>query len=404
MAFFADLSLQKRIGLLVLAGLVVGLGLFSWLGVQALKENTQRVLDQRLDIARIMANHLDGTLVHIIMHLQNVTGSYHELPTEAEFLRETGALREVMADSRISLSSVLVADEAGRVVIVEPQNSTIINTDISAYPEVSQTLRMGIPTVSNLINDDLMGKQMVLAASPIFDGNNRVIGALVGSIDIEQSSLDIFEQSIQVGSTGYTEIVDGNGLVMARTEPGFPLKASEMSDHPGRFAALIQEGKAAVRTCHRCHETPQELQRRRDVLAFAPLSSASWGVAIRQSEEEALAPTQQLERQLILLGIIVLLGALLLAWMIMQGIVKPIRVLTAAAMKVAGGDFKAAIPMKRRDEIGQLSQAFSIMTRELDASRDELVTRNEELSALNSLAATVSESLNLRDILEKATR
>jgi len=40
---------------LVLTGLVVGLGLFSWLGIQSVKENTAKVLDERLIIAKMMA-------------------------------------------------------------------------------------------------------------------------------------------------------------------------------------------------------------------------------------------------------------------------------------------------------------------------------------------------------------
>jgi signal transduction histidine kinase len=86
----------------------------------------------------------------------------------------------------------------------------------------------------------------------------------------------------------------------------------------------------------------------------------------------------------------------------LQGIVKPVRMLTSAAKKVASGDFKAAIPIRRRDEIGQLSAAFSSMTRELASSRDELMSRNEELLALNSIAATVSQSLNLKEVLANA--
>ncbi|MEK7353436.1 MAG: GAF domain-containing protein, partial [Chloroflexota bacterium] len=68
------------------------------------------------------------------------------------------------------------------------------------------------------------------------------------------------------------------------------------------------------------------------------------------------------------------------------------------------GDFKAVVPIQRRDEIGQLSTAFAIMTRELDKAQNELLSRNQELLALNSLAATVSQSLDLEEILAKATQ
>ncbi len=237
---------------------------------------------------------------------------------------------------------------------------------------------------------------MVLISAPISNEGGEIIGVLSSLIDIEQSGIGAFDPAITVGETGYTEIVDENGIVLARTSPGAPPEILEKSDHPGRFAELINQGKATVGTCHRCHETGEELQRRRDVLAFAPLSTASWGVAIRQSEEEALAPARQLETRFLLLGLTVLAGAFLLAGIMMRGIVNPIRMLTSATKKVAAGDFKAAIPVKRQDEIGELSTAFHTMTQELAKSRDELLLRSEYLSALNSIAVTVNQSLNHR--------
>ncbi|MDO8687844.1 MAG: hypothetical protein Q7K41_04570, partial [Dehalococcoidales bacterium] len=65
-------SLQKRIALLVLTVLLVGLGLFSLLGLQSVNESTRRILDERLTLAQVMANHLDETLKYVLVHLQGV--------------------------------------------------------------------------------------------------------------------------------------------------------------------------------------------------------------------------------------------------------------------------------------------------------------------------------------------
>ncbi len=125
-------------------------------------------------------------------------------------------------------------------------------------------------------------------------------------------------------------------------------------------------------------------------------------MAIRQSEEEALAPAQQLERRFLFLGVTVLASTFLLLWIVMQGVVRPIKTLTEATKRVATADFKVVVPLKRRDEIGELSAAFHSMTQELARSRDELTTRNEELSAINSIATTVGQSLKLEDVLGNA--
>jgi signal transduction histidine kinase len=380
----------------------MGLGLFSWVGVKSLKESTETVLGERLIMARIMANHLDESLTHVLEHLQNVADATGGLPAEEQFGQVADTLRQTLAESGISVRNIILTDSEGKVLQVEPQDSRIIGMDLSMYPKVKQVPATGRPNVSNLVSNPLMEVPVVFITAPILNDEGKIIGLLTSSIDIDRSSNDAFRPTVTVGETGYMEIVDGNGNVLARSEPGSPPEAFERSDHPGKFAILISEGQATVGTCHRCHGAVEEPERRRDVLAFAPLSTASWGVAIRQSEEEALAPAQQLEGRLVLLAMIVLVSIFLLVWAMMQGIVNPIRMLTLAVKRVATGDFKAAVPAERRDEIGQLNTAFYTMTRELARSRDELVSRNEELSALTSIAADVSQSLNLEDVLVNA--
>ncbi len=403
MISLSNLALQKKISLLVLVGLVVGLGLFSWLGIQSLRESTDRVLAERLTIARIMADHLDETLTHTLTHLQSAAGLIDRLPPGEGFHRATDSLRQMFAESGIHINGIILADKSGGIVRVEPEDTTLTGPDMFRDAEIKRALGAGRPVISNLVASQQIEMPTILAAAPVYDGDGDIIGVLAASIDVERSGLGSFGRNIEIGDTGYTEVVDGNGLVLARSMPGSPPVAFERSDHPGRFAELIDEGQASVRTCHRCHEAEgQEVERRRDVLAFAPLSSATWGVAIRQAEEEALAPTRQLERRFLFLGAAVLVGALLLAWVMMRGIIRPVRLLTAAAQKVAAGNFKAAVPINRRDEIGQLSDAFSTMTEELSISRDELMSRNEALSALNTISATVSQSLNLKQVLTTA--
>ncbi|MEK7353430.1 MAG: GAF domain-containing protein, partial [Chloroflexota bacterium] len=281
-------------------------------------------------------------------------------------------------------------------------NPDLIGADWSQLPEVKRALETGRSAISNQLTEPQTNQQITLAVVPVLNTNGQIKGLLAALIDIEKSSVGTISQMVQAGNTGYVEIVDGNGLVIARTEPGVPLKLLEKSDHPGRFSDLIKEGKAVVRTCHRCHEVNQEIQRRRDIIAFAPLSSVPWGVGIRQSEDEALAPTRQLEMRLLLLGVVLLMGALLIVWFLTQGVVKPLKVLKAAAQKVAMGDFEAAVPLRRGDEIGQLSLSFYTMTQELAKSRNLLLSRNKELTALNSISVAVSQSLDLKHLSETA--
>jgi signal transduction histidine kinase len=402
MAFFSNLSLSKRIVMIVLVGLAVGLGLFSWLGIQASRRSTQRILDERLVISRIIAAYLDESLNRVLLDSQREAQLAGPAPSTAQFAAAAAGIDQSVAEAGIASPMVFLVDSSGKVIQSQPEDSVLLGSDLGQTPEVKKALQNGVAAVSGLVTNENFSTPVEYVITPIQGtaGQNR--GAIICAIDIQDSNLGVLEKTSAVGKTAYAEIVDENGIVIARTKPGIPPAANEKSDHPEHFASLIARGEPMVGTCHRCHESSGTVQRRADVLAFAPLSSASWGVALRQAQEEALAPTSQLEKQLLLLGLIVLCGTLLILWVLTQGIISPIKMLTAAAKRVAAGDFRSPISLTRQDEIGQLGSAFNSMTRELTRSRDELLARNDELSALNSLAASVSQSLDLKQLLDRA--
>lgn len=393
MALFGRLTLRKRIALFALTVLMTGLGLFSWLGLQSVNDSTERTLDERLTIARIAASQIDETLTRVLVQLQTIADLGEGIRTEEKFFSAASPLYELFAKTGIYAKNIFLIDKDGKVLMVEPKDPRIVGFDMSTYAEVSKTLGAGVSTVSGLVSSPLMEAPVVLISVPVFNGEGKNIGALTCSIDVAQSMTGAFSQNLVVGKTGYTEIVDGNGVVLARTSPGSPPKVFESSDHPGRFAELISQGKATVRTCHRCHGSEGDIQRREDILAFAPLSVASWGVAIRQSEEEALAPTWQLERSLLLFGIVLVVCTILLVLAMMRGIVEPIRMLTSAAKKVAAGNFDASIPIQRTDEIGQLSTAFQTMRQEIAKSRDEMMLRYREAKEKEELRGELLNSV-----------
>ncbi|MBI2854998.1 MAG: GAF domain-containing protein [Chloroflexi bacterium] len=398
MKSLSDLSLQKRVNLLVAVSMVVGLGLFSWLGVQSLNESTARALDERLTVARIVASHMDETLDHVLVHVGEAAPGI----SSDGFELRAKALSATLMQLGISIEGIYLFDGEGKVQRTAPPLAGTSNPSFSGQADIRDLLNKGVPAISPLVSAPLTGTPVAFAVVPILGDDGKAVSALGVAMDVNGSGISGFIKPITLDNTGYTEIVDTHGIVLARTTPGRPPDPFERSDHPGRFAQLMVEGKATVRTCHRCHGPEDQPQRRRDVLAFAPLSVAPWGVAIRQSEEETFAITQQLKRRLLILGAMSVVTVFLMVWIVTQGVVRPIKMLTAASARVAAGDFSAVVPLRRKDEIGKLSTAFAAMTRDLTQARDEIWTRNQELIALNSIAATVSQTLRLEDVLEKA--
>lgn len=397
MKSLSDLTLQKRVNLLVAVGMVVGLGLFSTLGLQSVNESTTRTLEERLSVARIIASRMDETLNHILVHTVEVA-SYI---TFDDFDQRSRELSNTLMRTGYHIEGVYLMDIQGNVLRTYPSSNANPPTGGDKVA-IGATLADGKPGISPLVVAPFSGLPVAFAVAPL-PGSSAGPTAMLGvAMDIGKSDIGGFISPLPLGNTGYTEIVDKHGVVITRTTPGRAPDPFEVSDHPGRLAMLMEEGRATVRTCHRCHGPESQPQRRRDVLAFAPLSAAPWGVAIRQSEDEAFAITHQLQRRLLILGAMSVVGVFLIVWVVTQGVVQPIKMLTAASTRVAAGDFKAITPLRRKDEIGQLSAALTSMTRDLARTRDDLWSRNQELTALNSIAATVSQTLRLEDVLDKA--
>src|SRR6202171_2028544 len=68
-----------------------------------------------------------------------------------------------------------------------------------------------------------------------------------------------------------------------------------------------------------------------------------------------------------------------------QVFVRPIRRLEAGAQKISGGNYDVAIPVESRDEIGDLTQAFNEMTRNLGIKEDLLNEQRRENDRLLSM-------------------
>ena len=87
-------------------------------------------------------------------------------------------------------------------------------------------------------------------------------------------------------------------------------------------------------------------------------------------------------------------------------ITRPITELTSAAQKVAGGNFDQTINACTGDELEELAEQFNRMAAQLQESYRDLerkvADRTQELAALNAIATSTNESLDLDQTLNRA--
>ena len=84
--------------------------------------------------------------------------------------------------------------------------------------------------------------------------------------------------------------------------------------------------------------------------------------------------------------------ALLFGAVVARRITGPLRELADGAVAVAAGSLDASVPVRTRDEVGELAATFNSMTRDLAGARDELV-RAERVAAWREIAQRIAHEI-----------
>lgn len=92
----------------------------------------------------------------------------------------------------------------------------------------------------------------------------------------------------------------------------------------------------------------------------------------------------------------------LMAAALRRYVLKPIGELGKGMAEISTGNLDYQVQAASQDELGSLAQSFNIMRQQLKTLRVEMERRNQELSVLNEIALTTSQSLDLQRILDVA--
>ncbi|HEX9014505.1 MAG TPA: GAF domain-containing protein [Chloroflexota bacterium] len=401
------LSLGRRIALLVALGLSLVISLFGFLSLRGLQESSNRAVQERLVAAQLTSRHIDDFLT---LYLDVLSQNVDE---ETAGLRSTDAAARARVMDRLRhqrsgafAHAILLTDREGNVLWADNPGASMDASVSSEAGIAAEVLRRGGGTISNAYHDGL-GRVQVSLGVPVRGDDGTPAGALIEVLDLTDPLLSGFVQPVSLGSTGYAEIVDSNGLVLASSDPS---RLFLKSDHTDQFAAMISSGRPTVGGCHSCHEAGSN-QVQPDILAFAPLTVAPWGVAIRQSEGEALGPINEMRRLLLIAGAVSLLVAVWIAWLASRAVVWPIRSLTTASRRIASGDLDWSIDRRGPAEVGALAGAFDEMRARLKASLESLEKANstlesrveqrtKQLAALLEVSKLLTSTLDLRRLLD----
>jgi diguanylate cyclase (GGDEF)-like protein len=209
------------------------------------------------------------------------------------------------------------------------------------------------------------GKAFWVVVVPIYAP--QPVGLVAASIPVDDALIAHMQQlsALPRDVELATPSADGHYTVIARGSSHSELTASFSSSDrslPSRPTAVTIGG--------------------RDYLVLAqllrqPKGSGAVYAVLGYSVDDALRPYKPVWNAWLVLLAMALGAGLLVAWLVARGVSRPVEALAAAARRIAGGDYRDAPDVRRRDEIGELATAFRTMG---DAVRErELRIRHQAM-------------------------
>lgn len=281
------------------------------------------------------------------------------------------------------------------------------NYDATKRPWYRSAVQAGKPVWSEIYTFVYpVGSLGITANRPLYDNTGKLQGVLAA--DFMLVKISEFLQSLKIGRTGQTFIMERSGLIVASstTEPPFireqgskedkRLKASDSQVPLIRASTqYLVEHFGDLAKITNTQQLNFTLAGERQFLQVTPLrdnNGLDWLIVVVVPETDFLEKINANTRTTVLLIIVVaVIVALLVGTFISRWAVDPILNLNSAAKALAKGEWNQTVKLQREDEVGQLAQSFNFMSQQL---RDSFVALQQ--------AYTVAESA--RQTAEAASR
>lgn len=326
--------------------------------------------------------------------------------------RATASLKEFVVqtpDPKL-YHAILITNAHGALVAATGQPTRY---DLSTTPWWTRAFQNteGRAFVSGVETTSGTDAPVIVIALPIIK-NQRTIGVL--ALVERADSLLRGVASVRIGKTDHTMILTADGVVVFC--PIAPLQSHALS--PTYVAAVTANRKGWLATRADVHfpgrealtgHAPVELTQR---LGAENFGGRPWYVVTSQDPAESYAPIYTLLRWIGVAGVAGTLLFVLMGSLIARRIVRPIQTLREGADLIGQGNLNHRIVVSTGDEIEDLANQFNKMAHKLKLfyiGLEENVKektwkiehQNKELSILYAIAATLNQSLPIRDLLDQ---
>lgn len=343
----------------------------------------------------VMAKNISAQVQDVLIKAKQTIELLAQYPAikSMDVARQQEALTSVTQVTEL-IDGMIIVDLKGNILVLDksgPDVSHLIPD--SPYQQFVALVKKTGKVQFLKIYKSKTGDVAAAINAPIYHGG-KMAGVLSGGILLTKHDLGGIAR-IRIGRSGYAYIVDGQGHVVADPQTE---KLLENVSANTAVRELLDKREGVTEFINQ--EGVQVLA------AFAPIKETGWGVVVSQLTSESYALADQILYFIAGVFFLSLAGALAIGVFFARRVAKPVDSLVQGVKQVAEGRLDLRITASRRDEIGELAEAFNNMTVKLKSHMDETtrayaqvlqtqkqLAQSEKMAAIGQLTADLAHEI-----------
>ena len=381
--------------LIALASLVEGI-----LAIRtARKAVTEKVEAHLIDKASDIAEIIDGNVHSFFQFFEGVARTPILRDATLSYQQKTAYLvKEAAFNNKIHKMNI--CDMSG---IRYAENGQLVDVSDRDY---FRAAAQGKNFVAEPVISRLDGAFVLVFTVPVYDDNRTIVSVLLATVEATVLSQDIAD--IVVGKTGYCFILGKTGNAIAHKNFDFVTKqfnGIETGKTDKTFESVAKLHSTAInsQTSSIVFYTYKGIT---NIASYAKMKTTGWTVIIAAPVNEFMGTVNTLQTSMIVIGVVILLTALLIVYLIARTIIKPIQTAVSALQNIAHGegDLTVRLPVQGNDEITDMAEYFNetiakigvsiqqvgVNSNTMEEIGDELASNmTETASAVNQISANI---------------
>ncbi|MGM0508958.1 MAG: methyl-accepting chemotaxis protein [Fusobacteriota bacterium] len=254
----------------------------------------------------------------------------------------------------------------------------------------------GETNLSDIIISRVVGKPVIMAATPIYRGGN-IEGVLIARMD--GNELSQITNDITYAETGYAYILNEKGDIIAHRNQEMVMEQYNIFDEYKKDPTLEEMKDLAVKMrSNKSGFGEYVLDGKKLYAGFSSIEGMNWSIAVTAPQSEVLEILRVVKIAVWITSIIVLIIALILSTIVTNSITKPILKFVEKFEIASNGDLTTQVEINRQDEIGEMANKFNAFMIKLNRIISNAKKTVNDVTQKNiELAAVMNNIINGKD-------